>query len=185
MKIAVLFGSQRMGGTNAEIESIIRELPLEHEITFIHMAENRVEGCAACHCCAQTGRCVLPPGANDRFQQILDCFITSDMIFIITPVYAGIPSRLTALLERMTSVFYDSGVMNTPKNPLCNKKAAIVSYCSAGICDETALKIIFQKFLMTGYSFTEVNYDYLNSCGNPGQKYGSVVDYIKDILLRV
>jgi multimeric flavodoxin WrbA len=128
MKIAVLFGSQRMGGTNAEIESMIRGLDLKHEITFIHMAENRVEGCAACHRCAQTGSCVLPPGENDRFQQILDCFITSDMIFIITPVYAGIPSRLAALLERMTSVFYDSGIMNTPENPLLNKKTAIINY---------------------------------------------------------
>ena len=185
MKIAIIFGSHRINGMNSKIEKMIKGLSLNHELDFIHMANSKIEGCISCHYCGKTGKCVLPESSADNFQQIFDRLVVADVIFIITPVYAMIPSRLTALFERLTSVLYDSGVMNTSKNPLLNKKVAIVSYCSNQICDEKELKIIFQKFVMTGYSFTAVNFDYLNNCANPNEIYENVIDYVKDIILHI
>lgn len=106
----------------------------------------------------------------------------ADAIFIITPVYAVIPSRLAALLERLTSVLYDTGRMNTDGNPLLNKKVAIFSYCSCKICDDQDLKKIFDKFVMKSYSFEHSTYPYLNSCENPNARYGDIIAYVKDVV---
>lgn len=185
MKIAIIFGSQRVNGLSSEIEKMIVSQSLKHKLDFIHMAKNRIEGCTACQRCSETGICVLPKSDADNFQQIFDRLVEADMIFIISPVYAIIPSRLTALFERLTSVLYNSGVMNTSKNPLLNKEVAIISYCSNQICDEKELKIIFQKFVMRDYSFTDVNFEYLNSCENPNEIYRNVIEYVKDIILHI
>jgi Multimeric flavodoxin WrbA len=185
MNITVLFGSHRFGGTNYEIEKMIGGLSVNHEFKFIHMANHKVESCLSCHQCVLSGKCILPASGDDHFQEILDCFINSDAILIVSPVYAGIPSRLTALLERMTSVLFDSGLMNTDQNPLLYKKVGIFSYCSTKICDDTALKILFQKFVMKNYSFDMVNYDFLNSSTNPNDEFIDITDYIKQVILKL
>ncbi len=184
MNITVIFGSHRFGGVNQEIEAMLRSLRSNHNFEYIHMADHEVKGCISCHQCAQKGYCVLPSSDLDHFQEIYDKLIATDAIFIITPVYAGIPSRLTALFERLTSVLFDTNQMNTDKNPLLNKKVAIFSYCSAGICDETQLKIIFQKFVMKNYSFTEVTYPYLNDTGKYNSSDG-ITDYVKDVVINL
>jgi multimeric flavodoxin WrbA len=183
MNILVLFASQRLGGTNGEIEKMLIALGTIHQFDFIHLANHKVEGCTSCHQCGQNGYCILPPSANDHFQEIFDKMIAADAVLIISPVYAGIPSRLTALFERMTSVLYDSGRMNTDKNPLLNKKVGIFSYCSSQICDDSALKLIFDKFVMTHYRFDMSTYCYLND--HDYQRYSSILDYVKDIVKRL
>lgn len=184
MKIVVIFGSHRLGGVNQEVEVMLNSIPSTHEFDFIHMADHEVKGCVSCHLCAQMGHCVLPASDADHFQEIFDKLITTDAIFIITPVYAIIPSRLTALFERLTSVLFDTGLMNTDKNPLLNKKVAIFSYCSTKICDETELKIIFQKFVMKNYSFTDVTYAYLNDF-NQRNSYDKITDYVKEVAINL
>lgn len=92
---------------------------------------------------------------------------------------------MTALFERLTSVLFFTGRIGKPENPLLNKKAAVVNYCSNKICDETQIKLIFQKFLMGGYSFTEVNYNFINNCPDPNEKYGDVCEYVKDIVMSL
>jgi len=109
--------------------------------------------------------------------------IAANAVLIISPVYAGIPSRLTALFERMTSVLYDSGRMNTDKSPLLNKKVGIFSYCSSQICDDSALKLIFDKFVMKNYCFDVSTYPYLND--HDYQRYNSIIDYVKDIVIQL
>ncbi len=163
MKILVIFGSHRLNGTNAEIEKAMKSEADKFNFDFVHLADHKIEVCTSCHRCGKTGYCVLPISYNDRFQEIFDKMKMADAIFIISPVYAAIPSRLTALFERLTSVLYDSGAMNKDINPLLNKKTAIFSYCSCGICDETPIKIIFDKFVMKNYRFDKSTYPYLNS----------------------
>lgn len=186
MKIAVIFGSHRIGGKNAEIETAMRQYANVFDFDFIHMADNKVESCTSCHCCAKTGRCVLPQTKDDTFQEIFDKMVTADAVFIISPVYASIPSRLTALFERMTSVLFDPSVMNTDHNPLLNKKTALFSYCSSGICDDAPIKLIFDKFVMKNYRFDRTTYPYLNHEQNPQARYNNnITAYVIDTLLSL
>ncbi len=185
MKITVIFGSHRIGGKNHEIEKMMKTFTNIHDFDFIHLAKNKIEGCISCHQCGKAGRCVLPPSENDHFQETYDKMIDADAIFIITPVYAGIPSRLTALFERLTSVLFDTGLMNTDNNPLIGKKVAIFNYCSNKICDDSAIKLIFDKFVMKDYSFNESTYNYLNYCGNPNEKYSDICEYIRETIVSI
>ncbi len=185
MNITVLFGSHRFGGTNGVIEKMISGLSVSHQFEILHMADHKVESCIACHQCAKNGRCILPESNTDCYQEIVDKFINADAIFIITPVYAGIPSRLTALFERMTSVLFDAGLINSDKNPLLNKKVGIFNYCSNKICDDTHLKILFQKFVMKNYSFDYVNYDFVNNSKEPNVEYDNINEYIKQVILNL
>lgn len=182
MNIAVIFGSHRLGGTNRNIETMLKTFSDRHVFRFFHMADCPVEGCTSCHQCGTTGHCVLPPSERDHFQEVFDAMATADAIFIITPVYAVIPSRLTALLERLTSVLYDTGRMNTDDNPLLNKKVAVFSYCSCKICDDRDLKLIFDKFVTKDYSFEHSTYPYLNSCENPNERYDGIAAYVKNVV---
>ena len=48
------------------------------------------------------------------------------------------------------------------------------------------LKYIFQKFVMTGYSFDAVNYEYINNCPNANEKYNyDICEYIKSIAVSL
>lgn len=185
MKICVIFGSHRMGGKNAEIKEAMCRYSNIFDFDFIHLSESSVKGCTSCHCCGEAGRCVLPQTNDDNFQKIFDKMVLSDAVFIISPFYASIPSRLTALFERMTSVLFDSGLINTDSNPLLNKKTAIFSYCSCGICDESNIKLIFDKFVMKNYRYDFSTYTYLNSEKNPKEKYGSIEKYVTSTLEKL
>lgn len=182
MKIAVILGSHRVTGKNKEIADAITQINIRHELTFIRMAESRVNGCTTCYKCSESKRCIT----DDDFASIYDTLKRCDAIMIISPLYAPIPSRLTAFFERLTSFMFATNVINTDDNPLLNKKAAVFSYCSNKICDDTQLKLIFQKFLMKNYDFTDVVYDYLNNCENADEVYNhNIIDYVKDVFLKL
>ncbi len=182
MKILVIFASHRIGGKNEEIEMAMRQYEKIFDFDFVHLANNKVESCTSCHICGTVGHCILPASENDKFQEIFDKMVLSDAIFIISPVYASIPSRLTALFERLTSVLFDTGLINSDKNPLLNKKVAVFSYCSCGICDDSAIKLLFDKFVMKDYRFDYTTYKYLNQVDNPKEKYRDITDYVVDTL---
>ena len=182
MKIAIVFGSHRKIGKNKEIEDMLLGLPLRHELDIIRMADTSINGCDSCYVCGNEKTCVI----KDDFAQILAKLSDADAIFIITPVYAPIPSKLTALFERMTSLLFATGLMNTTQSPLYEKPTAIFYYFSSGIADETGMKILFQKFLMTGYSFHEVSYKYLNDCPDADEKYEhDICGYVKDVVMSM
>ena len=185
MNILVIFASHRMDGKNKEIEKAMSRQEDIFDFDFVHLANHKIEGCTSCHKCGKTGYCILPLSNNDRFQEIFDKMKSADAIFIISPVYAPVPSRLTALFERLTSVLFNSKVINTDKNPLLNKKIAIFSYCSSGVCDDTQIKLIFDKFVMKNYRFDYTTYEYLNSLKKPREQYQDVTDYIMETLLTL
>ena len=182
MKILVILASHRISGKNEEIVKAMKQYQGVFDFDFVHLANNKVESCTSCHRCGCAGHCILPASEDDKFQEIFDKMVFADAIFIISPVYASIPSRLTALFERLTSVLFDTGRINTDKNPLLNKKVAIFSYCSCGICDDTAIKLIFDKFVMKNYRFDYTTYNYLNQVDNPKERYNDITDYVVDTL---
>ena len=180
MKIVVIFGSHRRTGKNKEIEEMLLTLPLEHDLDIIRMADININSCDSCYKCGCRNICVI----EDDFASVYSKLSGTEAIFVITPVYAPIPSKLTALFERLTSLLFATQLMNTDQNPLHGKQTAIFSYCSSGIADETDIKILFQKFLMTGYSFHHVNYKYINDCPNAAEKYShNICNYVKDVIL--
>jgi len=182
MKIAVIFASHRRTGKNKEIEDMIRELNLPYSFDFIRLAEVNIGSCNSCYKCADERKCII----EDDFQETFQRLINADCIFVISPVYAPIPSRLSALFERLTSLLFLTELINTSKNPLLGKKAAVFNYCSVKIVDETPIKLIMQKFLMVGYSFYEVVFPYINQCSTPNEKYNNdIVAYVKDTLLSL
>jgi Multimeric flavodoxin WrbA len=182
VKISVIFGSHRLEGTNHEIEKMLRRYSGNNEFEFIHLANNKIEGCTSCYQCGKLGKCVLPQTENDHFQEVYNKMINADAVFIITPVYAVIPSRLTALFERLTSMLFYAGVINTNNNPLLNKRVAIFNYCSNKICDDKEIRTIFDKFVMKNYSFDKSTYKYINECDNPNQKYTGIIEYVEDTI---
>ena len=182
MKIAIVFASHRRAGKNKEIEDMITALSLPHSFDFIRLADINIKSCTSCYKCADEGKCII----DDNFTAVFKRLIIADCIFIISPVYAPIPSKLCALFERLTSLMFSTGSINSPANPLLGKKAAVFSYCSSGITDDSQIKLILQKFLMVGYSFHEVNFPYINRCAKPGDKYNNdIAAYVKDILLSL
>lgn len=185
MKVLVIFASHRATGKNTEIKKAMQKFKNIFDFDFVHLSDNRIESCLSCHMCSKNGKCILPAGDNDKFQEIFDKMIKADAIFIISPVYAIIPSRLTALFERLTSVLFDTGRINTDANPLLNKKTAIFSYCSCGICDDSEIKRIFDKFVMKNYKYDTTTYNYINNEKNLKEKYEDITDYILDSLKKL
>lgn len=185
MKIATIFGSQRSVGTHTKIEEMICSLNVCHQFDFIRMSETKIEGCIACEGCTKTGVCVLPPSQGDMFQNVLDRLKGADIILIITPVYAPIPSRLTALFERLLSISFFSHEIGKLERPLKGKRTAIISYDSGKISDETQIKMLFQRFLMDDYGFTQVDYQYINDVQNPNEEFENVIDYVKYVILNL
>ena len=185
MKIAVIFGSQRRGGTHGKIEAMIHDLPISHEFDFIRMADIKIGACIACEGCAHTGHCILPPSGDDMFQTVLERLTGADVIFIITPVYAPIPSRLTALFERLLSISFFSHEIGKLERPLKGKRAAVICYDSGRIADATQIKVLFQRFLMDHYSFTKVDYAYENTLENPNEAFESVIEYARYVMLNL
>jgi len=181
MNIAVILGSQRKSGTCVDIENTIRKHQ-EHKFDFIRMSETKIEGCVACEQCGKTGKCILPENATDKFQNVLERLINADAIFLISPIYSPYPSRLVALMERLLSISYFGYSIGKIERPLKNKRVGIICYGFSKIEDEKQMKLLFQKYLMDEYSFTEVNYKYINRIDNPNAKYKNVCEYVDDVI---
>jgi multimeric flavodoxin WrbA len=184
MNIAIILGSQRKNGTSLDIEHTINT-HLEHQYDFIRMSEIEIEGCIACEGCGKTGKCILPENKNDSFDNVLLRLKKADAIIVISPIYSPYPSRLVALMERLLSISYFGFSIGKIERPLKNKKMGIICYGSSKIEDEKQLKLLFQKYLMDDYSFTEVSYNYLNKIENPNEKYRNVCEYVDDVLSNI
>ena len=175
MKIAVLFASHSRGGKHEEIKQMLLSLNTQHSFDFIELSEIDMKPCYQCADCKDK-RC-----EKDEFCNVLDRLVSVDVNLIIVPVYTPYPSKFVALMEKLLGVSY-----LIKNRPLKDKKTAIFYYCSTKICDETELKILWQKYLMdSGYSFYEPNYAYLNNVQNPNDKYNcDVTQYVKDCVLN-
>jgi multimeric flavodoxin WrbA len=184
MNVLVILGSQRTNGKSSEIENIIKKNE-NHDIEIIKMSEIKVEGCIACEKCGSIGKCILPETKNDNFEYVFMKMKKADAILLITPIYSPYPSRLTALMERLLSISFFGNMIGKYERPLKNKKVGIICYGSTKIEDDKQLKLLFQKYLMDNYSFTEVNYRYINNEINPNEKYKSVCDYVEDVINKI
>jgi multimeric flavodoxin WrbA len=176
MKIAVLFASHATGGKHEEMKQMILSLPINHEYDFIEFSAVNMQPCLQCEDCTDSRTC-----EKDDFTKVLERLVRADLNLIVVPVYTPYPSKFVALMEKLLGASY----LKSDK-PLRNKKTAIVYYCSVKICDETPIKLLWQKYLMDDYRFDRPNYPFINNEENPNEKYHrDVTEYAKDILLTI
>ena len=86
------------------IENIIKnKLQMsDAQVGVIKLVEAELHPCTGCGDCFKTGRCC----AKDDFNRIYLRIANADAVFIVSPHYTPIPSKLCMLLEKMEQISY-------------------------------------------------------------------------------
>lgn len=97
---------------------------------------------------------------------LIDRLKAADGFVLISPLYAPIPSKLSAFLERLTSISYFSQTLLNEPLPLSRKACSVIGYDSNGRNTdlETLIKSIVRPILI-GYEGkgNQENYIFLES----------------------
>lgn len=176
MKIFVIIGSQRLHGKSDEIIKFLDNQGDKHEIKYIHLGEKTYNPCIQCFKCSKDARC---HNNEDRFnEEVLEEIIKADVLIITSPLFAYVPSKLGAILERLTSISFFFEDATGRKRPLKGKKCAVVCYNSQKVHYklENEIKMIMKQIVATNRS----PYKFLNDRKVLGE-YIDVIDYLKAI----
>lgn len=131
MKVLGIVGSMRKKGSTGRLittvlESAKRVNP-KIETKTLYISDLKIEACRACYqkCSKEPYKCVIE---EDDLQSVLEDMKTSQAIVIGSPLYYKIPSRLTALMERLAclSYFYEINGFKEP-HPLNEKPCGLVA----------------------------------------------------------
>jgi len=96
---------------------------------IIELKNLTIQPCIGCGKCYHSHRCVI----TDDFNNIYIEVINTDIIFIVSPHYAPIPSKLSALLEKMEQItFLHWGKDNTYQSEVYKKKTGVISHGGGG-----------------------------------------------------
>lgn len=176
MKVTLLLASNRSTGKHIEIKESLQATT--HDLEYIELSKLRVESCRACEKCKTHGRCVIDKA--DDFSFILQAMIACDALLILTPVYAPIPSKLTAVFERLICLSFFGAKMGGFEKPLLGKNVGLVMYGAHGICECKSLKLMLQQCFTHDYNFDGLTYAYWDD-SLPWQGK-SLNDYVKALL---
>lgn len=159
-------------GRQKKIKDMLLGLKCEHEFDFISMNDTSTNPLIV----NKDDTTTLDD--DDDFLGVLDRLVNADINIIICPAYCPYPSKFTALMEKLLSVSF----LN-PNKPLKGKRTAIFNYASTKIVDDKPIKLLYQKYLMDEYSFTDISYDYINNEKDANEKYScDIVEYVKDVV---
>lgn len=96
---------------------------------IIELKKKCIYPCIGCGKCYSTRRCAF----DDDFNAIYDELVAADVIVITSPHYAPIPTKLSALLEKMEQItFLHWGMNNAYKSEMFGKLAGIISHGGGG-----------------------------------------------------
>ena len=131
MKVLGIVGSMRKKGSTGRLITTVLEsakkVNPKIETKTLYISDLKIEACRACYqkCSKEPYKCVIE---EDDFQSILEDMKTSQAIVIGSPLYYKIPSRLTALMERLAclSYFYEINGFKEP-HPLNEKPCGLVA----------------------------------------------------------
>jgi multimeric flavodoxin WrbA len=167
-------GSMRKdGNTNILIDTVFKSAKKEDsKITskILQMSELDIKPCKSCYekCCVKPCKCVIK---NDDLAMVCDELKAADAVVIGSPLYFNIPSRLTALLERLIclSYFYQVRGFKGPE-PLENIPCGLISV-SAGNDTMPVLQHLmnFVLFVKMKPVFIK-SYPYIGISGRGGYK---------------
>ena len=131
VKILGINGSGR--GETGSTAKMLEEF-LEHakkfgaEVKMIHLAEKDIHFCEGC--ASEKDGCQYPCiHEDDDTNDILGAIVEADALVFATPNYwAGVPSRLQALLEKMTALEenHNAVAFQDGKDPLLGKPAVLL-----------------------------------------------------------
>ena len=97
----------------------------EAHCTIIELKDKAVQPCIGCGKCINSHRCIY----NDDFNSIYEQLINADIVFIVSPHYAPIPAKLSALLEKMEQItFLHWGKNNSYKSEVFGKPTGVISH---------------------------------------------------------
>jgi len=104
MKILVLNGSPRQGGTVASLLMAMAEPLTEgHEVEWVDVCNLSMRYCTACMACREKGACILP---EDDAHAVGEKIREADALIIGTPVHWGnMSAPLKLLFDRNVPVF--------------------------------------------------------------------------------
>jgi len=106
MKLLGVVGSMRKEGNTYKMVKAALESAREQgaETEVVHISDMNIEPCRACYdqCSKQPYICPL----QDDLAAVLDRMKGADAIIIGSPLYFKVPSRLTALAERLVCLAY-------------------------------------------------------------------------------
>lgn len=176
MKIFAIIGSQRPRGKSTEIVNFLRKKKDKHEIDYIHLGEKTYSPCVQCFLCSKDARCHTEDGFNE---EVLNKMKEADAIIITSPLFSFIPSKLTAILERLTSISYFYENATGKDRPLKGKKCAVVCYNSQKVLYslEKDIKSILKQIVATRRS----PYKFLNDESTIKKTHVDVIEYLEDI----
>ena len=101
----------------------------ETQRSIIELKSRTIQPCTGCGKCFNTHRCSISDDFNTTYTEI----INSDIIFIVSPHYAPIPAKLSALLEKMEQItFLHWGKDNSYKSKVYGKITGVVSHGGGG-----------------------------------------------------
>lgn len=176
MKIFAIIGSQRKEGTSTEILSFLQEKKAKYEIEYVHLGEKTYNSCTQCQLCSKDAKCHMKDNFND---EILNKIKETDILIITSPLFAFVPSKLAAVLERLTSIsfFYEKARI------LKGKKCVVVCYNSQKVhyILEKEIKSIMKKIVASSRS----PYKFINDQNVMEQKHVDVIEYLEEIFTGV
>uniref|UniRef100_A0A7C3UNY4 Flavodoxin family protein n=1 Tax=candidate division WOR-3 bacterium TaxID=2052148 RepID=A0A7C3UNY4_UNCW3 len=133
MKILGIVGSMRKKNTDLLVKTVLksaRKVKPEIQSEVIQISEVNIEPCRACYdlCSKKPYQCVIKDDLSIIFEKMKE----SSALVIGSPLYFKIPSRLTALIERLASLayFYDWRGFKKP-HPLNDKPCGLVAVCGS------------------------------------------------------
>lgn len=130
MKILGIVGSmRRKGNTNFLVREVLKSAKTinpQIETEILQISELKIESCRACYelCSKEPYKCII----EDDLEKVFKVMKSADGIVIGSPLYFGVPSRLTALLERLVclSYFYEMRGFSKP-HPLTDKPCGLIA----------------------------------------------------------
>jgi len=149
MKICILVGSNRRQGISRQVCELIKKyLYGRADVSFIFLAEKRIELCDADNSCSNQ-QC----GINDDMKYIINQMSESDGIIYMPVMHAyGTNSRFQAFLERA-----GYGYFRPLERPLEDKIASIVvigrRYGHTSVYSQVVLNIMLNKMILAGSGF--------------------------------
>jgi len=94
------------------IDKVKKKTP-QADCSILELKEYILTPCVNCIKCLDNSRCVV----NDAFNEIYEKILGYDVLFIVSPHYAPIPSKLCMLMEKMESIWFNPWLKDNAYQP--------------------------------------------------------------------
>ena len=119
IKILGINGSQRKDGSSYELLKAsfegVKEEDKSIDTEMLQLADLEIKPCKACYsgvrkvkyygCAKKPHKCIIK---DDDFEEVFQKMVDADGIIVCVPLYTPIPSKFTALIERLMLIVYSS-----------------------------------------------------------------------------